>query len=405
MLLSIGLESYNFKQIWNEIAEAHKEGTPIDGYVTKRVKGGLQVRFGLLQGFLPKSQVEIKTIRNLGLYVGKTLKMKVTKLSESNNSIIFSQRALLEEERTKFFNAFREIPEKPLTLRSIERMSKTVEPIPEPNGFPLVPKAKRIPLDKSINVIVPKPVKEMIDTPPPMSTDLTEGLDTYPKNLKPESYKTVEVQHDPLYEPIDLIVPEPVKKVVDNRLPTPKNSSRVPNLQTQDLTPEPPLIGIGPYPLETINSNADSTLPGYEDFIIEQIRSLKPDTLEPDIVSDPPIVIENKMQEPPQKHGNILKEQVQNLKPDTYEAENPDNVTQQPTSETSIDSETPVESITLTRSDSSTEIDNDAFQVNEQISEGNKVDNKKKSLRYYLRRGGRFAVKKIKSTFSKKPNS
>ena len=281
-----------FEQIWNEIAEAHKEDTPIDGYVTKQVKDGLQVRFRSLHGFLPKSQVEIKTIRNLGLYVRKTLRMKVTKLSKSDNNIVFSRRALLEEERMKLFNAFREIPEEPLTVRNIKRTSKTVEPIPEPNGFPLVPKAKRIPVNKLISVIVPEPVEEMIDTSPPTSIDFTESLDTCAKNLKPE----------------------------------------------------PPPIEIDPDPLETINSNPDPTLPGY-DFVREQRRAIRSETLEP------------------------------------------------------------VEPTTLTRSDSFAEIDNDAPQIAGQISEKNKVEDTKKSLGYYLSRGGRFAVEKIKTTLFKKPNS
>ena len=338
---------------WNEITKAYKNDTPINGHIIERINSGFRVKFKSLTGFLPASQVEIKTVRNLDLYVGKTLKMMVIKLNKSNNSIVFSRRALLEEERTKLFNAFRKIPEEPLTVRNIERRSKTTGPIPETNVSTLFPKAKRILLNKSISVIVPEPVEEMIDTPLPMSTDLMESLDTYTKNLKPE----------------------------------------------------PPPIEIDPDLLETINSEADPTLRGYEDILTEQIQNLRPDTFEPDIASQPPIAPNNMTQETPHPDKDILKEQIQDLRPDIYEPENRNNVTQQPTSETGVDRETSVKSTTLTRSDSSTEIDNDSSQTAGQISEENKVEDTKKSIGYYLRRGGRFAVEKIKSTFSKKPNS
>ena len=391
--------------IWIEITKAYKNGTPINGYITGRVKGGLQVKFKLLTGFLPASQVEIKTVRNLNLYVGKTLKMKVTTLSISNNTIVFSRRVLLEEEQTKLFNVFREIPQEPITVRNIERIPKTAESILRTNGSSLFPKSEHIPVNKSISVIVPEPVEEMIDTPPPISIDFTESLDTYVKNLKPEFYKTVEIQRDPLYEPIDLIVPEPVKKVVDSRIPKPKNSLKVPNPQTQDITLDKTPIEIALDPLEILNGNMHSTLHGYEDFLKEQIQDLKPDTFEPSIVSDPPIALDNRAQETPKGHEDILNKQIQDLKPDTSDPENPDNVTQQPTLKTGVDRETPVESTALSRSDSSAEIDSDTHQIKERNSSENEVENTEKNLGYYLRRGGRFAVKTVKTILFKKPNS
>ena len=388
--------------IWNEITEVYKNGTSINGHVTEQIRGGLRVKFKSLIGFLPASQVELKTVRNLDSYVGKTLKMKVTKFSKSNNNILFSRRALLGEERTKLFNTFREIPEEPITLRNMKRMSKKGQLIPGTNGSPPFSKAKRIRLDKSISVIVTQPIEEVIGTPPPISTDFMESLNAYIKDCKPATPKIVEVRRDPLYEPIDLVIPEPVKGVVDSRLPIPKGFLETPNSHTQNLTPETPRIEIDP---KTVNSDAHPSLQQYEAILKKQIQEIKPEILEPDIVSYPPIAVTHNTQETPQGHEAILKKQIQEIKPETSEPENPDNVTQEPTLETCIDRETPGKSTTLTRSDSSTEIDNDASQVKGQISEENKVEDIKKSLEYYLRRGGRFAVEKIKSTFSKKPNS
>lgn len=392
--------------IWNEITRAYKNGTPIDGNIVEQGKNGLRVKYKSLTGFLPASQIELSTIQHLDSYIGKTYEMMVIKINAANNHFILSRKAwLLKEQNTKLFKSLSEVSEEPPKLRNIKRMSKAVEAIPRTNRFPHAPEVERIPLDKSISMIVLELAEEVIDTPPSISIGSTESLDTYTENFKRETPKTVEVQRDPLYESIDLIVPEPVKKVVDNRLPTPKNSSEIPNSQIQNLTPETPPIEIVPDLLETVNSDTHSTLHGYEDFLKEQIQAIKPDTLEPDITSYLPIGVNNRTQETAQGHEDILKKQIQEIKPDISEPENSDNVPQVPTLETGVDSETPVESTALTRSDSSTEIDRGAHQVKGQNSSENEVEDIKKSLGYYLRRGGRFAAEKIKTTIFKKPNS
>ena len=298
---------------WNEITKAYKDGDPIDGYVTKRIRDGFQVKFQSLIGFLPTAQVELYPVQHLDSYIGKTYEMKVIEVNEANNHFVLSRRAWLKEQNTELFKSLSEISEELPKLRNIQPVNKTVEAIPRTDGFPLDPEVERIPLDKSISVIVPEPVAEVIDTSLPISTGTTENPDTYIKDFKPETCETVEVRRDPLYESIDLIVPDPVKKMVDSRLPTSENFSEIPK--------------------------------------------------------------------------------------------NSDNVTQVPTLETSVDPETPVESAVLTRSDSSTEIDSDTHQINGRNPSENETEDAKKSLRYYLRRGGRFAVEKIKATIFKKPNS
>ena len=298
-----------------------------------------------------------------------------------------------------------ERPEEPPKLGNIKRISKTVEAISGTNQSLDILGVGHIPLDKSISVILPEPAAEMIDTSPPISTYFTESLDTYVKDLKPATPKTVAVRGNPLYEPINLIVPEPVRKVVDSRLPIPKGFLETPNSHIQNATPETLEMEIDPQPPEAPNSNAHLTLQEYEDFVKKQIQNLKPDMLEPDIVSYRPIAVNNDTQEIPQGYEDFLKKQIQDLKPDISEPENPDNVTQKPMQETEVDNETPVNSTALTRSDLSTVTDKDAHQAKGQNSSENEVEDGKKRLRYYLRRGGRFAVEKIKTAIFKKPNS
>ena len=350
--------------IWNHITKAYKNNASINGHIIEQSKSGLRVKFKSLTGFLPASQVEIKTVRNLDLYVGKTLKMKVTKLSKSNNNIVFSRRALLEEERTKLFNTFREIPEEPTALRNIEKMFKTVEPISGTNGSPLFSRTKRIPLDKSISVIVAQPVEKVIDTPPPISTDFTETLNTYVKDFKPETHQTVEVQRDPLYEPIDLIVRKPVKKVVDIRPSTPAHSSETSNSQIQNLTPETLEIEIVSKPREEVNNNSQLTV---------------------------------------QEREDILKTHIQNLTSETLETKDMDNTMRETILETDIDNDTSVDSTIPTSHDSPIAIGSEARQIEGQDSLEDDVEHVKKGLGYYLRQGRRFVIGKLKAAIFRKP--
>ena len=167
------------------------------------------------------------------------------------------------------------------------------------------------------------------------------------------------------------------------------------SLQLSINKPAPMLeIEIPEEPLKLRNINTHLTLEECEDFLKKQIQDLRPDTLEPDIVSYPPIAVNNRTQETSQVPEDFLKKQIQDINPETSEPENLDNVTQVPTLERSIDRETPVESTALRRSNSSTEIDSDTHQIHGQNPSANEVEDVKKNLRYYLRRGGRFAVEK-----------
>ncbi len=87
--------------IWDKITRAHESGTPVDGRITERIKGGFRVSVGSLRGFLPASQIEMRPVQNLEDYVGQVLEMKVISLSKRRHNIVLSRRAWLEEELAK----------------------------------------------------------------------------------------------------------------------------------------------------------------------------------------------------------------------------------------------------------------------------------------------------------------
>ncbi|MCG9128949.1 30S ribosomal protein S1 [Candidatus Poribacteria bacterium] len=84
--------------VWDEITEAFESGTPVEGRITERIKGGLQVYVGSLRGFLPASQVELRPISNLDEYIGEVFPMKVISMSKRRHNIVLSRRAFLEAE-------------------------------------------------------------------------------------------------------------------------------------------------------------------------------------------------------------------------------------------------------------------------------------------------------------------
>ena len=83
---------------WDKISEACEKGEPVEGTVIAKVKGGLSVDIGV-KAFLPGSQIDIRPVKNLDKYIGKTMEFKVIKFNKKRGNIVLSRRAILAEER------------------------------------------------------------------------------------------------------------------------------------------------------------------------------------------------------------------------------------------------------------------------------------------------------------------
>ncbi|MCC7406243.1 MAG: 30S ribosomal protein S1 [Bdellovibrionales bacterium] len=83
---------------WNDISRAAENEEVIEGTIIAKVKGGLSVDIGV-KAFLPGSQIDLRPVRNMDIYIGKTYKFKVIKFNKRRGNIVLSRRALLEEER------------------------------------------------------------------------------------------------------------------------------------------------------------------------------------------------------------------------------------------------------------------------------------------------------------------
>jgi small subunit ribosomal protein S1 len=83
---------------WDRISDACEKGSPVEGTVMAKVKGGLSVDIGV-KAFLPGSQIDIRPTKNLDKFIGKTMEFKVIKFNKKRGNIVLSRRAILAEER------------------------------------------------------------------------------------------------------------------------------------------------------------------------------------------------------------------------------------------------------------------------------------------------------------------
>src|SRR5437870_2940534 len=85
-----------YERAWGTIEKVKDEGGVVSGPVIEVVKGGLILDIGL-RGFLPASLVELRRVRDLQPYVGKSLEAKIIELDKNRNNVVLSRRAWLEE--------------------------------------------------------------------------------------------------------------------------------------------------------------------------------------------------------------------------------------------------------------------------------------------------------------------
>jgi small subunit ribosomal protein S1 len=99
-MVVLSKEKAEFKQNWERILTICNEGGTIAGKVKAIVKGGLIVNIGV-EAFLPASQIDVLTPKNLAQYVGNTYDFKVVKINQERQNIVLSRRELIEQERTE----------------------------------------------------------------------------------------------------------------------------------------------------------------------------------------------------------------------------------------------------------------------------------------------------------------
>ncbi len=93
-------EKAEFKKNWERILSICNEGGRVTGKVKAVVKGGLIVNVGV-EAFLPSSQLDVVTPKNLQSFVGNSYEFKVVKINHERQNIVLSRRELIEAERNE----------------------------------------------------------------------------------------------------------------------------------------------------------------------------------------------------------------------------------------------------------------------------------------------------------------
>src|SRR5438128_9752324 len=99
-MVVLSKEKAEFKKNWERILSICNEGGVINGKVKGIVKGGLLVNIGV-EAFLPASQIDVSTPKNLAQFVNNTYDFKVVKINQERQNIVLSRRELIEQERTE----------------------------------------------------------------------------------------------------------------------------------------------------------------------------------------------------------------------------------------------------------------------------------------------------------------
>jgi small subunit ribosomal protein S1 len=106
--IELSLKAANKQSAWEQLNELMQKQEPISTKITKANKGGLMVEMKGVQGFLPVSQLsyehypriedadKMKILNELNKFVGKELIVRIIDLSQEQQKLIVSEKALQE---------------------------------------------------------------------------------------------------------------------------------------------------------------------------------------------------------------------------------------------------------------------------------------------------------------------
>jgi small subunit ribosomal protein S1 len=100
-MITLSKERATKIKVWETLEKALRDGSPVEGKIVGKIKGGFSVDISGVNAFLPGSQVDIKPVKDVDNLVGKRITFKVLKLNNKLSNVIVSRRAILEQEVLK----------------------------------------------------------------------------------------------------------------------------------------------------------------------------------------------------------------------------------------------------------------------------------------------------------------
>src|SRR5499433_938712 len=89
------------EESWGKLEKAFNSGEKVQGVIFNQVKGGFTVDLDGAVAFLPRSQVDIRPIRDVTPLMHNPQPFQILKMDRSRGNIVVSRRAVLEETRAE----------------------------------------------------------------------------------------------------------------------------------------------------------------------------------------------------------------------------------------------------------------------------------------------------------------
>ena len=89
------------EESWVKLEKAFEANEKVDGVIFNQVKGGFTVDLDGAVAFLPRSQVDIRPIRDVGPLMGVPQPFEILKMDRRRGNIVVSRRTVLEESRAE----------------------------------------------------------------------------------------------------------------------------------------------------------------------------------------------------------------------------------------------------------------------------------------------------------------
>ncbi len=96
----LSYEKAKAAKAWAIIMKLFDEGKTVEGIVTHKVKGGLNVDIGI-PAFLPGSQVDVQRVTDFDQFIGQTITSYIIKVNQKRGNVIISRRKFLSEQRAE----------------------------------------------------------------------------------------------------------------------------------------------------------------------------------------------------------------------------------------------------------------------------------------------------------------
>src|SRR6187397_469923 len=89
------------EESWTRLEEKYKAGERVEGVIFNQVKGGFTVDLDGAVAFLPRSQVDIRPIRDVAPLMNVSQPFQILKMDRRRGNIVVSRRTVLEETRAE----------------------------------------------------------------------------------------------------------------------------------------------------------------------------------------------------------------------------------------------------------------------------------------------------------------